>query len=207
MTGEKVTWIIAALLGMYHGLNPAMGWLFAAALGLQERRASAVLRAIPPIVLGHAASVTVVIALATGAERFISIDTLRIAGAVILLVAAIALIARRWHPQRVGMRIGARGLVAWSFVMSSAHGAGLMLLPILLARSNAGSSMHAHHGLASAGTFALVAHTAAMLIAMTGAALVAYRLSGVSFLRYTWVDTSLVWSVALAASGVVVLVS
>ena len=189
-------------LGAYHGLNPAMGWLFATALGLQERRASAVVRALPPIVLGHAASVAAVVALAAGAQRVVP------AGAVLLLGYAVLLLVRRpTHPRRAGMRLGAGGLFAWSFVMASSHGAGLMLLPVLLALGGGGAGPeHAHHGGPAAdGALVLGVHTAAMLAAMTAAALLAFRLAGLGFLRRAWINTDAIWSGALAASGVVVL--
>jgi hypothetical protein len=196
-------------LGAYHGLNPAMGWLFAAALGMQERRAGAVVRALPPIVLGHAASVAVVVALAAGVGRVVPAGVLRWGGAALLLGYAALLLARRVHPRRVGMRLGAGGLFSWSFVMTSAHGAGLMLLPLVLALGGSGSAAdaHAHHGATAGGTAALLGvHTGAMLLAMSGAALLAFRLSDVSFLRRFWIDTDAVWSGALALSGVAVLV-
>jgi hypothetical protein len=204
-----MSWTIAALLGTYHGLNPAMGWLFAAALGLQERRASAVVLALPPIVLGHAASVAVVVGLARGAEQLVPPGVLRYAGAALLLGYAGLLFGRRVHPRRVGMRLGAGGLFAWSFVMASSHGAGLMLLPVLLAPAG---SAHAHAGVAGGGVAAdgvavLAVHTTTMLLAMAATAPVAFRLSGVGFLRRVWIDTNAVWSAALAASGVAVLVA
>ena len=205
-----MSWTIAALLGTWHGINPAMGWLFAAALGLQERRASAVVRALPPIVLGHAASVATVVLLAASAERVLPATTLRVTGALLLLGYATLLLRRRVHPRRVGMRLGARGLFAWSFVMASAHGAGLMLLPLVLAAGVAGThdmhAAHAHHAAAMQGGV-LAVHTGALLLAMSGAALTAFRLSDVTFLRRAWIDTDTVWSAALALSGVVVLVA
>lgn len=206
MTGTTTSLTIAALLGAWHGVNPAMGWLFAAALGLQERRAGAVVAALPPIVLGHAASVALVVALAAGAERVVSAAMLRAAGATLLIGYAALLLVRRRHPMRVGMRLGARGLVAWSFVMASAHGAGLMLLPMLVRPHDGAVAAHGHHAAASGPTL-LIVHTAALLVATTACALAAFRLSDVRFLRRAWIDTDVLWSGALAASGVVVLVA
>lgn len=201
-----MSFAIAVLLGTYHGINPAMGWLFAAALGLQERRVSAVLRALPPIVLGHAAAVAMVVAVAEGAGHVVSQATLRAGGAAVLLACAAVLLVRRRHPRRVGMRIGARGLAAWSFVTASAHGAGLMLLPVVLGAGGSGPA-HAHHGTAAGSALVVAVHTGAMLLAMSAAALLAFHAAGVAFLRRAWINTDTVWSVALAASGVAVLVS
>ena len=109
---------------------------------------------------------------------------------------------RRAHPRRAGMRLGAGGLAAWSFVMASSHGAGLMLLPALF------GATHAHHGDQPAGVAVLAVHSVAMLIAMAAAALVAFRLTGVvGALRRVWIDTDAIWSIALAASGVMLLLT
>ncbi len=126
-------WITLALLGAYHGLNPGMGWLFAVALGLQEGRRSAVIRAFAPIALGHAFSVAVVVALVGTAQAFVSAETLRLSGAALLVLFGLYKLLRPLsHPRWVGMRVGFRDLATWSFLMATAHGAGLMLVPILL---------------------------------------------------------------------------
>ncbi len=126
-------WITLALLGAYHGLNPGMGWLFAVALGLQEGSRAAVIRAFAPIALGHASSVAVVVAVVGTAQAFVSPDTLRTTGAALLvLVGVYKLLRPLSHPRWVGMRVGSRDLAAWSFLMATAHGAGLMLVPVLL---------------------------------------------------------------------------
>ena len=126
-------WITLALLGAYHGLNPGMGWLFAVALGLQEGSRAAVIRAFAPIALGHAFSVAAVVALVGTAQAFISAEVLRIMGAALLVLFGLYKLLRPLsHPRWVGMRVGFRDLTAWSFLMATAHGAGLMLVPVLL---------------------------------------------------------------------------
>jgi hypothetical protein len=202
-------WLALAGLGAFHGLNPAMGWLFAVALGLQERRRAAVFKALPPIALGHALSIAIVIAAVAGARLVIPLDAIRWGGGALL----IAFGARRvWrggrHPRWVGMRVGARDLVLWSFLMSSAHGAGLMLVPVLL---RVPGPAHAEHGtplvagstalpLGMAGA-AIGVHTAALLAVMTAVAVLVYETAGVDLLRRGWINLDLIWSVALIGAG------
>src|SRR4051812_29919318 len=137
-------WFTLALLGTYHGINPAMGWLFAVALGLQERSRTAVLRAFIPIALGHAISVSVVVALVVAAQNLLAPPVLGMLSGGALVAFGIAKLLAPAHPRWVGMRVGFRGLTAWSLLMSTAHGAGLMLAPVLLQMPSAGMD-HANH--------------------------------------------------------------
>ena len=139
-------WISLAFLGAFHGLNPGMGWLFAVALGLQERRLRAVIAALGPIALGHALAIGVA-AVAVGAIGFVVPQraVLALGGATLLAFAAYKLATRFRHPRWVGMRVGPRELVLWSFVMASAHGAGLMLVPVLVQLRGEGTSSALAH--------------------------------------------------------------
>jgi hypothetical protein len=105
------------------------------------------------------------------------------------------------------MRLGFRDLTIWSFVMSTAHGAGLMLLPVLVggAATNADGMHHAHHTL-EGGSLALVAHTTAMFVVMGVIALLVYRVLGVGFLRKTWINFDIVWTAAIFIAAVSTLV-
>ncbi|HZO87002.1 MAG TPA: hypothetical protein VFB38_01585 [Chthonomonadaceae bacterium] len=130
---EMWPWITLILLGVYHGLNPGMGWLFAVALGLQERSRAAVVRAFVPIALGHAASIAVVVALIAVLQMAVSSVLLRWAGAGTLIAFGLyKLIVPMSCPRWVGMRVGFRQLTAWSFLMATACGAGLMVVPVIL---------------------------------------------------------------------------
>ncbi len=130
---ELWPWVTLAALGAYHGLNPGMGWLFAVALGLQERSRKAVIRAFAPIALGHAVSIAAVVALVAALQSVVSPTLLRYVGAGALVAFGLyKLLAPMSHPRWVGMRVGARDLAVWSFLMATAHGAGLMLVPVLL---------------------------------------------------------------------------
>jgi hypothetical protein len=199
-------WLALAGLGAYHGLNPAMGWLFAVALGLQERSRRAVLRALAPIALGHEASIALVVLLVGGLELVAAPGVLRVAGAVALVLFGLYKFLRpRSHPRWVGMRVTPRELVLWSFLMSSAHGAGLMLFPVLL-----GLPAHNHAdalpavalgGVAAQDVAAVLLHTLAMLLAMGAVALLVYEKLGLGVLRRAWVNLDLVWAAAVVVAG------
>ncbi|HEU4647710.1 MAG TPA: hypothetical protein VFS33_01525 [Gemmatimonadales bacterium] len=202
-------WATAAALGAFHGLNPAMGWLFAVALGLQEKRRGAVLAALVPIALGHAASVAIVALALAGLGLTVPPRSLRLASAGILIAFGLFRLARPFaHPRWVGMRVGFRDLVLWSFLMASAHGAGLMLAPVFLGGMtelppNGLTHGHAHLPM-DAGIVAV--HTAAMLLVMGAIALAVYQTLGLAILRRAWINVDLLWAGALIAVGVAMLV-
>ena len=201
-------------LGAFHGLNPAMGWLFAVALGLQDRRRTTVLRAIPPIALGHLASVAIVVALVDAARVLVDPMAVRVAGACALVGFGLyKLLGARTHPRWVGMRVGFADLALWSFLMSSAHGAGLMLIPVLTHRG-ATPAMPAHPGMAGGaqaiavgGALAVAVHTAAFLGVTVAMALLVYQVLGLRLLRVAWVNLDVLWAGALVLAGVVTLVA
>src|SRR5208282_115114 len=209
-------WIALALLGAYHGLNPAMGWLFALALGLQEKRRSAVIAALLPIALGHAAAITVAILFLRVVENFLPMNLLKWGVAAILFALGVYRLFRASHPRGAGMRVGGRDLFLWSFLMASAHGAGLMLLPVLMAQPMSGMTHSMAGGAsaipsslsASAIGFAVLIHTASML-AVAGILAIAffetYEKVGLRLLRHTWLNFDLLWAIALLVAGFIVL--
>jgi hypothetical protein len=208
---ESWPWLALALLGAYHGLNPAMGWLFAVALGLQEQRRGAVLQAFPPIALGHAFAILLAVLVVGVAQIVVPLDALRYACAGVLILFGLYKLARRKHPRWVGMRVGFGDLTAWSFLMASAHGAGLMLVPILLGFSEPMQGAHghaAHAGLATllADLTAVGLHTLVMFVVMGAIAIVVYEKLGVMILKRTWFNFDLLWAGALVAAGVITLV-
>ena len=212
-------WLALAGLGAYHGLNPAMGWLFAVALGLQERRLGAVLRAFPPIALGHVLAVSAAVLVVGVAQIVVPLDALRYACAGVLILFGVYKLVRRKHPRWVGMRVGFRDLTAWSFLMASAHGAGLMLVPVLLKLSSPADPMqgmdgHAEHAAHAAGPAepailadlaAVGLHTLAMFVVMGLVAIVVYEKFDVMILKSAWFNVDLLWAVALVAAGVITL--
>ncbi|ETX06670.1 MAG: hypothetical protein ETSY2_15750, partial [Candidatus Entotheonella gemina] len=124
--------MVLLFLGAFHGINPGMGWLFAVALGLQEQRLRAVFRALLPIAIGHALSILVVLLVAGMLQVVVPERLLHWLSAGVLCGFGLYKLIRARHPRWVGMRVNFKGLVLWSFLMASAHGAGLMLVPVLL---------------------------------------------------------------------------
>src|SRR5216117_2862708 len=129
---ELSPWLLLFGLGAFHGINPGMGWLFAVALGLQEQTRAAVLRALPPIALGHALSVGSIVGVVLVARVGLPHAFLKFGAATILFAFGLYRLLRSRHPKWVGMRVGFGDLTLWSFIMASAHGAGLMLVPFFL---------------------------------------------------------------------------
>jgi hypothetical protein len=206
---ELWPWLALAALGFYHGINPAMGWLFAVALGLHRKSQNVVLLSLVPIALGHAAAVAAMLAavlmLGLVVDRVV---VSRIAGVVLIGWAVWhALYGHRQRPL-VGMQTGLIGLALWSFVMASAHGAGLMLVPVLLplCASAAPASTLTADGAASLALLAIGVHTAAMLAAIAVISMSVYNWIGVGFLRRGWINLDLIWVGALLACGLALLV-
>ena len=205
-------WILLALLGAYHGLNPAMGWLFAVGLGLQEGDRRAVLRALAPIAIGHEASIVVVAALVLGLGVLADSDALHLGAAAVLVAFGIFRFVRpRAHPRWTTMRVSRGELTWWSFLMSSAHGAGLMVAPVLIgggaaaAGADGGTLGHVDAdglGVLTA-VLAVTVHVAAMLAAMAAVALVVYDRFGTALLRKAWVNLDGVWAGAFVVAGVI----
>jgi magnesium-transporting ATPase (P-type) len=204
-------WYAMVALGAYHGINPGMGWLFAVALGMQQRSARGVWRALPPIALGHAASVGAVLAIAAAARLVVPLALLNAVVAMVLISLGIYRLQRHRHPRAGGMQVGFRDLVLWSFLMASAHGAGFMVLPFVMPMATtiaAADHHHANHAGPAAANVAAAAvalHTAAYFTVMVVAAWVVYRWFGLSLLRKAWFNMDWLWAGALVLTGLAVL--
>src|ERR1700741_851522 len=130
---ERWPWLLLVALGAYHGLNPAMGWLFAVALGLHRKSRSIVFLSLVPILIGHALSIGIVLYAALALGLFIEEALLyRFAGLVLIAWAAWHALYGHRRRVRVGMQTGLVGLGFWSLLMATAHGAGLRFLPVAL---------------------------------------------------------------------------
>ena len=212
----QMEWHAMILLGAFHGINPGMGWLFAVALGMQQGSARGVWRALPPIALGHLASVAIVLLTAALLNLVIPLSILKGAIAVALILFGAYRLWRHRHPRYGGMQVGFRDLSIWSFLMASAHGAGFMLLPIVMKLSQT-TSASAHgrhlapcHDAATAlttpwmGATALGVHTASYFAVMALAAWVVYKKLGLALLRTAWFNLDWLWAAALVVAGLVV---
>jgi len=202
-------WLALAGLGAFHGLNPAMGWLFAVALGLHRHSRTAVCLAMPSIALGHALSIGFVAAAFVAAGLLVDQRVVQISAGLFLIGWAVyhQLYGHR-HRVRFGMTTGLAGLVAWSFLMATTHGAGLMLLPAIipLCLSDSPAGALAAHASLTTMLAAVAVHTAAMLAITAVIALTVYEWIGLSILRTAWINLDLLWTGALAAAGLLLLV-
>ena len=209
-------WVALFLLGAYHGINPGMGWLFAVALGMQERSSRAVWGALGPISVGHALSISLVVALAGLVQTILPLSVLKISVAVILFTFGLYHLVRHKHFRYGGMQVGFGDLTIWSFLMASAHGAGLMVLPVLFEMhhggSSAGSTVSLHHvhqssmGGSAASLSAVLVHTLGYLAVTGFVAWVVYEKLGLALLRKAWLNLDLIWAAALLVTGAFVLV-
>ena len=208
-------WQGVALLGAYHGINPGMGWLFAVALGMQQGSARGVWRALPPIALGHGLAVGLALLAAAVARLIVPLDTLEIVVAVVLIAFGLHRLWRHRHPVYGGMQVGFRDLTIWSFLMASAHGAGLMVLPLVIgvsAEVEAAGSVHAH-SVAVSGAFAvplsvaLAVHTLTYLGVTALIAWVIYARVGLAILRTAWFNIDWLWAWMLVVTGAIVLIA
>ena len=206
------SWLVLAGLGAFHGVNPAMGWLFAVALGLHRGSRAVVFRSLAPIALGHGLAVALVVFAVTALGQVVQPRGLALAGGVVLVGWAVyhSRYGAR-HRVRVGMRTGMAGLAVWSFLMASAHGAGLMLVPVLVPLSHVEPAHH-HAGGALVGpgsvATALAAvgvHTGAMLAVTGVVAVLVYEWVGVGFLRRGWLNLDILWTVGLAVAGAILI--
>ena len=204
-------WVLLVLLGAYHGLNPAMGWLFAVALGMQQRDRRAVLRALPPIAIGHELSLALVVALVLVLGVIADPSALHLgAGVALVAFGVFRFLKPRAHFRWTTMRVNRRELTWWSFLMSTAHGAGLMIAPVLIGTSVSGDAAASDHALETvrdgtlsvpASALALVLHVGAMLLVMGPLALLVYDHYGLAILRKAWINLDGVWAAAFVVAG------
>jgi threonine/homoserine/homoserine lactone efflux protein len=202
--------VVLFFLGAFHGINPGMGWLFAVALGMQRQSGRAVWLSLFPIAAGHALAIGVVVAGAAMLGAVFPANYVKIFVACVLLGFGLYRLLRKGHPRWGGMQVGFRDLTIWSFLMASAHGAGFMLLPVVMGMLPGESHHQMHmesaaHG-AWAGVWAVAVHTLGYLLVTGAIAFAVYKWIGLNPLRKAWVNLDIVWAVALIVTAVVALV-
>jgi hypothetical protein len=206
-------WLTLAGLGVYHGVNPAMGWLFAVSRGMQERSRRAVLRSLVPIAIGHEASIALVALLVLGLSTTTDPKALRIGAAAALVAFGIfRFVKPRAHFRWTSMRVSDRELGMWSFLMSTAHGAGLMVAPVILGLRASQSGGHDDMAMLAGGRLDITAvglavHVGAMVAVMGAIAYFVYARVGLQILRRAWLNTDQVWAGAFVLAGLVTLTS
>jgi hypothetical protein len=207
-------WVTLVALGAYHGLNPAMGWLFAVSRGMQERSRRAVVRSLLPIAIGHELALVLVAVVVLAAAEVVDPGALHVAAAAVLVAFGIFRFVRpRAHPRWTTMRVNGRELTLWSFLMSSAHGAGLIVAPVLIGIGSASAStdpeehVHASADVASlaADGVGLALHVAAMVLVMGVVAVLVYDRLGVAVLRKAWLNTDQLWAAAFIVAAAITL--
>jgi hypothetical protein len=206
MNEATMSWAVLLGLGAFHGLNPGMGWLFAVALGMQERRRGAVLGALLPLGVGHALAVGVAVVVALIAGVVIPVNWFHWIVAGTLISLGVSRLFWHRHPRWASMRVNAGALTFWSFLMASAHGAGLMVVPVFLSMPMAGAHCHAMAGSRMTSTSALLAtmiHALGYLLVTAIIAVVVFEKIGVGVLRKAWFNLDLVWATTLLGTGVV----
>lgn len=205
---EFSPWLTLAGLGAFHGVNPAMGWLFAVALGLHRRSRRVVLVALLPIALGHAVAIAAVVIAVVALGTVIDQWVIRVcAGGCLIAWALYHTIYGHRRRVRIGMQTGMAGLALWSFLMALAHGAGLMLIPVLIPLCLTATPARE---ITASGSFvvslaAVGVHTFGMLAVTGGVAVAVYEWIGLGFLRRGWINLDLLWTVALALAGALLL--
>jgi hypothetical protein len=215
---RDAAWLTLVGLGAYHGLNPAMGWLFAVSRGMQERSRRAVVRSLVPIAIGHELSIALVAALVAGLSVVTDSSTLRIGAAAVLLAFGVfRFVKPRAHFRWTSMRVSDRELTLWSFLMSTAHGAGLMVAPVLIGlqgtvdrgdvRAHDQADLGLLGGSFGTGAAGIALHVVAMLAVMGIVAVVVYDRLGLKVLRRAWLNTDQIWAGAFVLAGGVTLAS
>ncbi|HEY6353876.1 MAG TPA: hypothetical protein VIY30_05255 [Burkholderiaceae bacterium] len=220
MSSSAALWFTVVALGLFHGLNPAMGWPLAVANGMTARRSSAVFATLLPLGSGHFMAMAIVLVPFGWVSMLIQWERpIRIGAGVLVLSFGVYRLLQRRHPRALA-RIRPTQLAWWSFWMASAHGAGLMLLPFMLGLcattpvalgSNAvanwpelGHAAIMNYLMRSNFVTALAVagvHTLAMIGAGLGMAWIVYRYLGLRVLRSTWLNLDTVWGASLIVAG------
>lgn len=209
MTGDwrPELWLAVIAIGAYHGFNPGMGWPLAVANGMWAKRDTAVFTTLVPLATGHFLAMAAVVLPFSILARYLDWSvTIRLTAGLTVLGFGLYKLVNRRHPRFLN-RIRPSQLTLWSFLMATAHGAGLMLVPIYLGlcatnQDHAAMADLMRSGLATS-VVVCAAHTLAMILAGGAMAWVVYRYFGLRLLRTTWLNLDSVWGASLVLTGTV----
>ena len=201
-------WLAVVASGLYHGVNPGMGWPLAVSAGLMERSARALVAALWPLTVGHLLAMLLVILPFALLITFVEWQRpIQIGASLLVIGFGIFRFVDRRHP-RVLVRIRPTQLGLWSFAVAIAHGAGLMLVPIYLGLCRAADPDRAHEAAgvlinASFGMAVLVSliHSLAMIAAGGTSAWLVYRYLGLKFVSRSWFNLDATWAASLILVG------
>ena len=186
-----------------------MGWLFSVALGLQKRSRTAVFAALVPIALGHALAIGLVVFVVYVIGAMVPFRWLQVGCAATLFAIASWKLYRLRHPTWVGMCVNFWDLTLWSWLMASAHGAGLMVVPVLLGAKSlfCGTTPGGINAILMIqpliATAAIGLHTISHLIVSGFIAWIVYDFIGLAILRRSWINLDLIWCFTLLGAAVV----
>jgi hypothetical protein len=211
-SGSFWSWVTLLLLGALHGINPGMGWLFAVALGMQHKSSRAVLWALFPLTLGHGMAIGLIIGLASLAGAMLPLFWIQLSVALFLVAMGVYRIFRHCRFRWAAMRVGTLRLTLWSFMMASAHGAGLMVLPIFLGMTASAHDFHDHAGTLNTsfgptyGLLVTLVHGVGYLVSTALVAWVVFEKLGLKLLRTAWFNLDVMWAFALIGTGLIAII-
>jgi hypothetical protein len=208
MTSMTALWWAVIFSGLYHGINPGMGWPLAVSAALMERNRKALPRALAMLAAGHFVAIIAILLPFSLMIFLVQWETqIRIGAGLLVIAMGIYLLINRRHPKFLA-RVHPARLVLWSFLAAMAHGAGLMLVPIFLGICAIGADEIGHlaaqtlmgNNIVMALSVAAV-HTLSMTAAGGMIAVIIYFWLGLKFLSRTWFNLDLVWAISLVLVG------
>lgn len=191
-------WSAIVGAGLYHGINPGMGWPLAVSAALMDKSPRALRMALLALAVGHFLAMAMVLLPFSLVSALVQWNKeIRIGAGIIVVLMGLYLLINRKHPRYLA-RVKPTKLALWSFLAALAHGAGLMVVPIFLAMNDVGDSVV---GNIVAATFVAGAHTAAMAVGCGMVAFTVYRWLGLKFLTKTWFNLDIAWALSLVVVG------
>jgi hypothetical protein len=210
MTTAAALWWAVVASGIYHGINPGMGWPLAVSAALMDRSQRSLFKAVGALAAGHLLAMGAILFPFT-ALLFVAQwqREIQIAAACLVIGLGVWLFFNRRHPRFLA-RVPPSRLALWSFLAAMAHGAGLMLVPIYLGICRTVDTDAGHAAAQALMTSTAViavgvalVHTLAMTLSGGLMAFGVYRWFGLKFLSRSWFNLDLVWALSLILVGAI----